>query len=122
MAILPDSCEETPKEGYQIARNEEAPTYRPTPIEAGPKRLSIEEYKRRQARKLEEKLTRIPQTEKPRHKRAGKIVRLRKRLASLKAIVFANPPPPWQTANQIWQQIYALEDEMDKHRNKKMNL
>lgn len=87
-----------------------------TPITAGPKKLTIEEYRRRQAAKLDEKLTAIPKTAKPRHKRGGKIVKLRRKIASLKAIVNADPPPSWERASEIWVEIHALQTEMMKHR------
>lgn len=78
----------------------------------GPKRLTLEEYFKRQQQIKEEKLTRIPPTEKPKHRRGGRIVRLRRQLAALKEAVNADPPPSWQKATQIWLQIDAVEAQM----------
>lgn len=119
MAILPDSCENTPIEEYKPAGGTESvPEYKATPVEAGPKRLTIEQYKQRLAKKAEEKLTRIPVTEKPRHRRGGKLVRMRRRIAVLKAVLNTDPPPAWQRASEMWAEIGAIEQQMAAHRNK----
>lgn len=90
-----------------------------TQIKEGPKRITIEEHKARQIRNLEAKLTAIPKTEKPKHKRGGKLVRLRRRIACLRGIVTSDTPPHWERSNEIWRQIYQLEEEMGVHKNKK---
>lgn len=114
MAILPNSGEKIPTEEYKPAPSANTTT----PSTAGPKPITIEEYRRRQERKIEEQLTRIPKVNKPRHKRGGKIVRLRRKLAALRNIVNADPPPSWQRASEIWLQIDMLEREMNQHRKK----
>lgn len=46
----------------------------------------------------------------PRHRRGGKLVKLR-RLASLRNIINADSLPSWQTASKIWEEINALEPQ-----------
>lgn len=87
---------------------------------AGPKKLTVEEYLVRLSRKQEAKLTAIPKIILPKkHKRGGKLVQVRRKLAALKATVEADPPPEWNIATEIWQQIIGLEREMNEYRHRK---
>jgi len=99
---------------------ENPPTYNPT------KKLTIAEYKNRQARKKEAELTRIPAVEIPKtkKKRGGRQVRLRRQRAVLLAIVEADPPPSWERATKIWQQIHEITSKLkwDTGFQKKSNL
>lgn len=93
----------------------------PTPSTTGnqqPKALTIDEYKRRLARKDEERLTRIPTTAKPKHRRAGKIVALRRRLADLKSRVNSKNTPPWDIASKIWLLIIEIQAQLEHKKNK----
>lgn len=63
-----------------------APAYYPTPKSAGPKALSIKEYRKRQQRRQTKKI----QEQKPnnnRRKRGGKKVRLRQEVAELHRVI-----------------------------------
>lgn len=84
-----------------------------------PKALSIADYRQRQERNKDSLRTVIPITQKPKHKRAGKIVRLRKRLATLKEILLGNNPPKWEAATRLWLQVEEIEAELTSHKNKK---
>ncbi|XP_037929411.1 uncharacterized protein LOC119664673 [Teleopsis dalmanni] len=68
----------------QVVQHEEAyPTYVPTPRSAGPKAITIEEYKRRQeARKRPTTPVNPPPKKKP-NRRRGKAFRQRKQIAQL---------------------------------------
>lgn len=79
----------------------------------GPQPLTIQQYRLRQQLATEQKLTAIPPTGKPKHRRGGKIVRLRRRLAFLKSIINADPPPPWYLSDKMW-----LEVEKELHPGK----
>ena len=112
MAILPNKAEPGPKERSVPA----------TTTNAGPKRLTIEEYHRRQAIKLEERLTRIPPTEKPKHRLGGRKVRLRRRLAVLLSILKSPNPPPYidLKTEAMWQEVAALGTQLnttEQHKN-----
>lgn len=90
------------------------PTTTTTTIE-GPKRLTIEDYRRRQAAKTEERLTRIPPTEKPKHRRGGRKVRLRRRLAHLLDILKSPTPPPYndQRTTEMWKEVAVIRSELN---------
>lgn len=79
----------------------------------GPQPLTIEQYRLRQQLNAEQKRMVIPQTEKPKHRRGGRIVRLRRRRAFLKSLVNAETPPPWHVANELWLEIIAIDREME---------
>lgn len=84
-----------------------------------PQPITIEEYRRRQKRKEEDKLTSIPPTPKPKHRRAGRLVALRRQLASLKSAIYAENPPHWQEADELWQKVFKIEKEMKERKLKK---
>lgn len=86
----------------------------PAVPQPGPSRLSIRDYLARQQRRKEATLTRIPVTEKPKHRRGGKIVKLRRQLADLKSRINADPPPPWNTASELWILVDKIEAQMLK--------
>lgn len=86
----------------------------PTVEKQQPQPISIEQYLKRQQRRAEEKLTAIPATEKPKRRRAGRIVKLRKELADLKRRVTAEVPPPWELACELWQRIDTITSELKK--------
>lgn len=109
MAILPTTIGEL---GDRTIPTTATPKQQPTP-------LTIEEYKRRQQRKKEEELTAIPTTRKPKHRRAGKLVSMRKKLASLKATVTSDNPPHWQIASKLWKQIDAIEKDLQERKQRK---
>lgn len=122
IAILPNSGkQEIPAEKYQLASSigEAEKTSPPYERLQQPKPITIQQYRERQQRLAEESLVRIPQTEKPKHRRGGRIVKLRRRLAALKALVNSENPPPWNIANKSWQEISEIETEL--HRRKKTN-
>ena len=59
---------------------EDIPKY--VPAKLGPKKLTIEDYNRRQRRLLDDKLTAIPKVDvRIKKKRGGRLVRLRRKLA-----------------------------------------
>lgn len=83
----------------------------------GPKKLTIEEYKKRLLQQKEERLTAIPVTKKPKHKRGGKLVKLRTKVAVLKALL-AEATPSWDQGTNIWEQIDKVEAELKAHKNR----
>lgn len=89
-----------------------------TPVKQQPQPITIEEYLKRQQRRTEERLTAIPPTQKPKRRRAGRIVKLRRKLAALKNIVSSETPPSWERASEIWEQIDAITHELKAHKNK----
>lgn len=107
MAILPNS------DNNKVPVNNSVPT---TSYSAQPKAITIEQYLQRQQRKQEAKLTAIPKTEKPKHKRGGRIVRLRKQLADLKRTINNDPPPPWHLAAEMWQRVEIIEAQLFKNK------
>lgn len=90
---------------------------RPRSIIEGPKRLTIEEYKRRQLIAAESKLTAIPRTRPPK-RRGGKLVRERKQLTALKEVFKSDNPPSWEVSQIIYEKIYQLEASIRERRNK----
>lgn len=83
----PYSAEETPEEEYipttARATRQEPPIYIPTPKKAGPKPLTIEEYKKRQKNQT----VAVKEPENRRRQRAGKAVRQRQERAELHRII-----------------------------------
>lgn len=117
MAILPNpGNQQIPVEEYQPASTTSGEDRRATQYLKlqQPKPITIQQYRERQQKIAEEKLTRIPPTQKPKHRRGGRIVRLRRRLAELKGRVNADPPPPWQEGRHLWLQISKIEAELHK--------
>lgn len=114
MAILPHKTAPGPKQHSVPTAN--------IPTNAGPKRLTIEEYHRRQAIIQEERLTKIPPTQKPKHRRAGRKVRLRRRLAALLNILKSPNPPPYNdpATEAMWQEVATLRTQLnttEQHNN-----
>lgn len=101
-----------------ILQNEPTPVESVTPatLNQQPKALTVEEYFKRKQRREEENLTRIPVTAPPKHRRGGKIVRLRKRRADIKSRINADPPPSWERASQLWLELNYVEAQL--HKNK----
>ncbi|KAL7732904.1 hypothetical protein ACLKA6_006026 [Drosophila palustris] len=83
---------------------------------AGPKPLTIEEYRARQPGqakrniKDDNQLTQIPQTRTPK-RRGGTSAKLRRERAALLEKVNADPPPTWAEASVLWLKIDALEQQ-----------
>ena len=87
-------------------------------INQQPKAITIQEYLRRKERVKEEKLTRIPPTAKPKHRRGGVIVRLRRELADIKRRINADPPIPYKRSLELWKDVEEIENKIKEHRNK----
>lgn len=103
MAILPNS-------NPNVLPTEEC---RPaTTATEGPKAITLEQYFKRQQRRAEAKLTAIPLTQKPKKKRGGRIVRLRRRLAYLKGVLNSENPPEFQSTWTMWEEIDEIENEL----------
>lgn len=92
-----------------------------TNINQQPQPLTIEEYKKRLAQKEERKITKIPTTTKPKHRRAGKLVALRRKLATLRSIVNTKNTPSWDTAREIWIKIDEIEKQLQQRKSKNKN-
>lgn len=81
------------------------------PNVAGPKKLSIEEYKRRNRPTSVEQPPKIPRV-KPPKRRGGYVTKLRRKIANLKRLINSDPPPPWQHAAKYWERIEELEETL----------
>lgn len=92
-----------------------------TNINQQPQPITIEEYKKRLAQKEERKITKIPTTTKPKHRRAGKLVALRRKLATLRSIVNTKNTPSWDTAREIWIKIDEIEKQLQQRKSKNKN-
>lgn len=115
MAILPNKI--IGEFGKEIPTDHIPSTAQP---KQGPQPIIIESYKQRLAKKKEEELTRIPKINLPRHRRGGRLVKLRRKLAALRNIINADPPPSWQRASEIWKEIDALEAQMATFKKNKV--
>ncbi|KAL7723795.1 hypothetical protein ACLKA6_008629 [Drosophila palustris] len=86
---------------------------------AGPKPLTIEQYRARQSgqsnRRLQEdyRLTQIPKVRTPK-RRGGATAKLRRERAALLDRVNADPPPTWAEATALWLKIDALEQQQQQ--------
>lgn len=80
----------------------------------GPQPLTISQYRLRQQLEKERGRAAITPTDKPKHRRGGRIARLRRRLAFLKSIVHATTPPPWHISQELWLEIAAIEKSLQK--------
>lgn len=58
-----------------------------------------------------------PSVKKPKLRRGGKIVRLRRRLAGLKSAIYADPPPPRHIASELWILVGDIETQMQQRKN-----
>lgn len=82
-----------------------------------PQPLTVKEYLQRQQRKKEKERTKIPVTEPPKHRRGGRLVRLRRRRADIINTINNDPPPSWERASELWLELEKIEEEM-KHQRK----
>lgn len=74
---------------------------------AGPKALTIEEYKARQ-KKRSPKEPFIPESKKPK-RRGGYVWKLKKELSILHRSINTKPPPTWEIATQLWNRVNEVE-------------
>lgn len=87
-------------------------------MEEGPKKITIEEYKRRQLAAAESKLTAIPRTNPPK-RRGGKLVRERQQLTALKKYLQSADPPSWEVSQVLYERIYKLESSIRSRRKER---
>lgn len=90
-------------------------------MSAGPKPLTIEEYKKRQKRSEQEHI-KIPQVTKPK-RRGGFTNKLKREKSILLREVNSNPPPTWERSSNIWNRINNIDriiETFKKHKNIKI--
>lgn len=79
----------------------------------GPKPITIEEYKSRQAKARPQRdLAHVPKVCPPK-RRGGFLVTRRRERARLLRIVNDEVPPSWEVATEIWKRIDCIEAQME---------
>lgn len=85
-------------------------------MSAGPRTLTIDEYKARTGRKKNEtkEHPEIPKLNRP-IRRGGYIWRLRKERSQLQRQINSNPPPSWDKATELWRIIDNIEFQIKQY-------
>lgn len=78
---------------------------------AGPKPITIDEYKQRTTRNHPKEEAPLIKTKLPK-RRGGYTARRRQRKALLLRIINSDPPPSWQRASELWRQIDEIEEQI----------
>lgn len=90
-------------------------------MSAGPRAISLEEYRARQSSRRPSEEPIIPIVQRPR-RRGGYVWRYKKELSILHSCLKTKPPPSWDTATEIWQRIFKIEFLIQQYlKNRRQN-